>query len=321
VLDKTGTLTLGRLALIGAIPLGTASRESVLAFAAALERGSEHPIGRAILAEATGAAQVRAADVVYRPGKGIEARLNGRRVRLGSPAFARAINGRPLPTELLFAAAEVTVAVLADEQRYLALFTFGDKVRPGARRLVRELEAGGRTVCLLSGDRRETVAHVARELGIGTAVGEAGPEAKLAFVRDLQQRGAVVAMVGDGVNDAPVLGQAQVSIAMGGGTDLAHTSADMVLLADDLGRLSAAFDTARDTLRIIRQNLAWAAAYNALAIPLAVAGWITPLLAGIGMAASSLAVMGNALRLQGAGSAFPSFTQRGDPPALAMRRE
>ena len=186
-----------------------------------------------------------------------------------------------------------------------------------------ELEAGGRTVCLLSGDRRETVAHVARELGIGTVVGEAGPEAKLAFVRELQQRGAVVAMVGDGVNDAPVLGQAQVSIAMGGGTDLAHTSADMVLLTDDLGRLSAAFDTARDTLRIIRQNLAWAAAYNALAIPLAMAGWITPLLAGIGMAASSLAVVGNALRLQGAGagSAFPSFTQRGDPPALAMRRE
>jgi Cu2+-exporting ATPase len=237
-------------------------------------------------------------DVVNHPGLGIEGRMNGRRVRIGSPAFASGVNGRPLPNELLFAADEVTVAVLADEQGYLAMFTFGDRVRPGARQLVRELEAGGRTVCLLSGDRRATVEHVARELGIRTAVWESTPDFKLEYVRGLQARGAVVAMVGDGVNDAPVLAQAQLSIAMGGGTDLAHASADMVLVADDLFSLSAAFDTAGRAMRIIRQNLAWAAAYNAVAIPLAVAGLVTPVVAGVGMALSSLAVVANALRLQ-----------------------
>ena len=321
VLDKTGTLTLGRLALIGTIPLGGAAREAALALAAALERGSEHPVARALRAETPGAAQVRVEDVVNHPGLGIEGRVNGRRVRIGSPAFASGVNGRPLPNELLFAADEVTVAVLADEQGYLAMFTFGDRVRPGARRLVRELEAGGRTVCLLSGDRRATVEHVARELGIRTAVWESTPDCKLAYVRGLQARGAVVAMVGDGVNDAPVLAQAQLSIAMGGGTDLAHASADMVLVADDLFRLSAAFDTAGRAMRIIRQNLAWAAAYNAVAIPLAVAGLVTPLVAGAGMALSSLAVVANALRLRPAAIAarLPPAARSAGGGALAAR--
>ena len=299
VLDKTGTLTWGRLSLIGVIPLGARGRAECLALAAALERGSEHPIARALGPAAEGLPPVTADDVVNHPGRGVEARVGRRRVRLGSPPFAFELAGRPLPEELIFAADDVSVVVLADDQGYLALLTLGDALRSGAGRLVQELEAAGKTICLLSGDRQRTVADVARRAGIDIAIGDAGPEAKLAFVRELQARGAVVAMVGDGVNDAPVLAQAQVSIAMGGGTDLAHASADMVLLADDIGRLAAAFATARDTLRIVRQNLAWAAVYNAVAIPLAAAGWVTPLAAGIGMAASSLAVVANALRLQG----------------------
>jgi Cu2+-exporting ATPase len=320
VFDKTGTLTQGRLSLIGIMPLGARSRDECLSLAAALEQGSEHPIAPPLIAAAAGLARVAAEDIRNHPGQGIEARVAGKRVRIGSTAFVADLVWKTLPDELVFAAADVTAVVLGDEDGYLALFTLGDALRPGARTLVRELETRGKTVCLLSGDRRETAAHIARELGIHTVAGEAGPEAKLAFVRALQSRGAVVTMVGDGINDAPVLGQAQVSIAMGSGTDLAHTSADMVLLADDLSRLSSAFDTARDTMRVIRQNLGWAAAYNAVAVPLAVAGWITPLAAGIGMAASSLAVVVNALRLRGAGGLFPSRSRSDDPPALAMRR-
>jgi Cu2+-exporting ATPase len=272
-----------------------------LALAAALERGSEHPVARALEGAAAGAPAAAAGEIRNHPGRGVEARVGGRRVRLGSPAFAAELANRTLPEELVFAPDDVTVVVLANEEGYLALLTLADAPRPGASRLVQELTAAGKTVCLLSGDRQRTVTDVARRTGIGVAVGDANPEAKLAFVRRLQAQGAIVAMVGDGVNDAPVLAQAQVSIAMGGGTDLAHTSADMVLLADDIGRLAAAFTTAREALRIIRQNLAWAGAYNAVAIPLAAAGWVTPLLAGVGMAASSLAVVVNALRLQGRG--------------------
>jgi Cu2+-exporting ATPase len=319
VFDKTGTLTWGRLSLIGVIPLGARGREECLALAAALERGSEHPIARALVPSAAGLPPATVEEIRNHSGRGVEARAGGRRVRVGSPAFASELAGRPLPDELIFAADDVTVVVLADDQGYLALLTLGDALRSGVSRLVHELEAAGKTVCLLSGDRQRTVADVARRAGIGTAVGDAGPEAKLAYVRALQARGAVVAMVGDGVNDAPVLAQAQVSIAMGCGTDLAHDSADMVLLADDIGRLAAAFATARDALRIIQQNLAWAAAYNAVAIPLAAAGWVTPLLAGIGMAASSLAVVANALRLQGHGAdtAPPPSAREASPQVQA----
>ena len=297
VFDKTGTLTRGRLSLVGVIPLGAAQGTECLALAAALERGAGHAIGRALVAAAGRLVLPAPVDIRNHPGRGVEAFIAGRRVRIGSVAFASELAGAP-PRELVFMADDVIVVALADESGYLALFTLRDAPRVGARWLVHELEVAGTRIALLSGDRRETVAHVARELGIPVAVGQADPEAKLAFVRNLQAGGAVVAMMGDGVNDAPVLSQAQVSLAMAGGTDLAQTSADMVVLGDDLGRVSAAFATARQTMKIIRQNLAWAAGYNAIAVPLAMAGLVTPLAAGIGMALSSLVVVLNALRLR-----------------------
>ena len=320
VFDKTGTLTRGRPSLTGVIPLGILGRDACVALAAALERGSEHPVARPFLAAAADLAPVTALEIRNHPGRGVEAVVNGRRVRIGSPAFAEELVGRPLPGQGVLAAGEANVVTLADEAGYLAFFALGDAPRPGAQRLVRGLEARGKAVCLLSGDRRETALHVARQLGIGAAVGEAVPESKLAFVRELQARGAVVAMVGDGINDAPVLAQAQVSIAMGGGTDLAHASADMVFLVDDLERLLDVFDLAQRTMGVIRQNLAWAAAYNVVAIPLAVAGWVTPLIAGTGMALSSLGVVANALRLlnvRRTGNRTP--VAQAEPPLPVMR--
>jgi Cu2+-exporting ATPase len=299
--------------------LGTQTGEACLSLAAALERGSEHPIARAILTAAASPGAASLAELRNYPGRGIEARINGDRVRIGSPAFVSELSSRPLPAERPMAADDSPAVLLGDERGYLALFTFADAVRPGAGWMVRELEARGMTVCLLSGDRRATVTHVGRKLGIATVAGEAGPEAKLAFVQDLQARGARVAMVGDGINDAPVLARAQVSIAMGSATDLAHASADMVLVGDDLARLPAAFDIARTTMHIIRQNLAWAVAYNAVAIPLAAGGLITPLIAGAGMAVSSLVVVLNALRLQAVSLPVepPADVRRHGDPAAA----
>ena len=300
VFDKTGTLTEGRMALVGVIPLAGAEREHCLmTLAARLESQSEHPIGRAIVAAAPHAANdnISVCDVRNVPGQGLEGRIAGQRLRIGTPGFVAELHGQALPEELLFVSDEVAVVALGDERGWLALFTLGDAPRRHARHLVHELRALGKTVCLLSGDRGARVARLARELGIETLRGDAVPQDKLEFVRTLQQRGAVVAMIGDGINDAPVLAQAQVSIALASGTRLAQTSADMVLMSEQLGVLLEAVCVARRTMRIIRQNLAWAVAYNAIALPLAVLGYVTPLVAAIGMSLSSLAVVLNALRL------------------------
>ncbi len=315
VFDKTGTLTEGRMALIDVIPLG-GERERCLALAARLESASEHPIGRAIVAAARKTQDGGAVrDLSNVPGEGVEARIDGQLLRIGTPRFVAALHGKALPAELTRVKDEVGVVALGDVNGWLALFTLGDPLRRHARLLVRELQALGATVCLLSGDRAAQVAHLARELGIARAYGDATPQGKLEFVRALQQQGAVVAMIGDGVNDAPVLAQAQVSVALAGGTRLAQISADMVLMSERLDALLDAVRTARRTLRVIRQNLAWAVVYNAVALPLAVLGHVTPLVAGVGMSLSSLAVVLNALRLL-----RPSDPQPVADPAAACAR-
>jgi Cu2+-exporting ATPase len=191
-----------------------------------------------------------------------------------------------------------TVIALGDTNGWLALFRFGDDVRDEAKALISGLRRDGRKVSLLTGDALPVATKVAALLGIDDVQAGVSPETKHAYVRSLQENGEVVAMVGDGVNDAPVLAQAQVSVAMGGGTQLARAQADLVLLSENLGHLLDGVFVARRTLKVIRQNLAWSFAYNFVALPLAMLGFVTPWMAGIGMSGSSLLVVLNSLRLQ-----------------------
>ena len=181
---------------------------------------------------------------------------------------------------------------------WLALFRLGDAIRPEASALIAALRADGRRVTLLTGDARPVAERVAQALGIDDVRAEVSPQGKHDFVAGLQAAGAVVAMVGDGINDAPVLAKAQVSVAMGGGAQLARTQADLVLLSENLDHLRHGYRLARRALRVIRQNLWWSFAYNFVALPLAMVGLVTPWMAGIGMSGSSLLVVMNSLRLQ-----------------------
>ncbi len=296
IFDKTGTLTFGRPQVVAVETVGGMEVRHGLALAAALERGSEHPVGRA-LAEAADEMVPAATDVHNSPGSGIEGWIESRRYRVGRPEFVAALNQSAVAGRADLDAASTWVA-LGDETGLLAWFQLTDTLRPGAAVTVAALLVRGLAVELLSGDRPEAVAHIAREAGITTAAGGMSPQDKLERLRELQRQGAVVAMVGDGVNDAPVLAAAQVSMAMGSGTQLAHATADMVLLSEKLEHLVGGVDMARRTLTIMRENFAWALGYNLVALPLAAGGWLTPWMSAIGMSFSSLLVVVNALRLR-----------------------
>jgi Cu2+-exporting ATPase len=305
VFDKTGTLTLGRLKLSGMETSGL-DRDRALAIAAALDRASEHPVARILVA--AGDAGLRADGVRATPGQGMEGRVEGRRYRVGNAAYVAELGGRAAPPE----SGTGTRVVLGDESGWLAWFELEDEVRSEAGNVVQQLEALGVEVELLSGDARGVVTRVAGTLGIERYQGEARPWEKLSYIQELQAQGEIVAMVGDGVNDAPVLAAAQISLAMGGGAQLAHASADMVLLSERLSHLVDGLRMARRTRKVIRQNLAWAVMYNLLAVPLAAAGMVPPWAAALGMSLSSLVVVINALRLRAA------RPEAGSPPvALA----
>ncbi len=296
VFDKTGTLTEGEPRLVAVTPLGRDDEPRCRALAAALARPSSHPLDRAIARAAPDAAIAGARDHASVPGDGVEAWVGDRRLRMGRAGFVAALHQHPVPT--LEADDSVTTVWLGDPTGWIAALRLGDALRSDAHAAVAVLRARGIALHLLTGDADSIAQRVARSLGIAHVEAQASPARKLAYVRELQSRGARVAMVGDGINDAPGMGQADVSIAMGGGADLAQVRADAVLLSNSLADLAAAAQIARRTRAVIRQNLAWALAYNAIVIPLAFAGAVTPLLAGVAMSASSLLVVANALRLR-----------------------
>jgi Cu2+-exporting ATPase len=295
VFDKTGTLTAGRIALQETITLRDGAGRDALDVAAALEAGAQHPVGQALRQAAAPA--VPASDVVRTPGQGVEGQVAGVRYRLGQPEFTAVLHGQPLPPPLRNIRPDQMVVALSDARGWIAAFLLADAPREGAIRLVADLRELGLEIVLLSGDRAESVRHWAGLLGIAAAEGGASPARKREAIAELQGRGAIVAMVGDGANDSAALGVAHVSIALGGGARLAQTGADMIWLGDDLAGLARSVRMARRTMRIVRQNLTWAFFYNITFIPLAVAGHIGPWLAGLGMSASSLFVVMNALRL------------------------
>jgi P-type Cu2+ transporter len=284
--DKTGTLSLGRPRLehVTAYGLG---HDAALATAAALERTSAHPLAQAFAAVAAAPAE----DIAVQPGCGVEGRVGAVRYRIGTAAFVAALAG-PRPAQI----AEAGVH-LGSAGGWLARFAIGDALRPGAAEVVRELESLGLAPRIASGDHAEAVGAAAASLGIRRWQARLLPADKLALVERLRAEGGRVLAVGDGVNDAPTLRAASVSLALGTGSALAQASADLVALRGELGTLPLAVRTARRTTAIIRQNLVWSAGYNLVALPVAALGWVPPWLAAIGMSASSLLVVLNALRL------------------------
>lgn len=290
VMDKTGTLTTGEISLTGTTTLADVEEAQCLAIARAMEAQSEHPIARAFRLPTDNITVLPSArEITPVIGHGITALVNGVRYRIGSarwlgldPAQER---GRGL------------AIYLADEQKVLARFNLEDTLRPDARALIAAFKAAGLQTTVLTGDSSLQADEIARELGVDELVKGVSPDGKLAYLKAREARGDISIMVGDGINDAPVLAGAHASFAMAGGTDLAKNSADAILLADDLSRLLEARVLAMRTRKIIIENFAWSIGYNLLVLPLAACGWLPPYLAAAGMSLSSLIVVTNSMRL------------------------
>ena len=325
VMDKTGTLTQGKPTLKGLVTANRESADEVLRLAASAERGSEHPLGQAVVdaARERGLALTEPVDFQALPGQGVSAVVEGRRVLLGN---ARLMTQRGVEVEVLakeggkLAGVGLTAIFVAVDGQLAGFIGLGDSLKAGSKAAVDKLRRMGLRVVMLTGDNRRVAEAIAGDLGVDEVVAEVLPDQKANELIRLQKKGHSVGMVGDGINDAPALAQADVGIAVGSGTDVAIETADVTLMSGDLGGVSVAIELSRRTMRTIKQNLFWAFAYNVALIPVAAGvlyavfgqsgvpawlapvlgenGFLNPMLAALAMAASSVTVVSNSLRLR-----------------------
>jgi Cu+-exporting ATPase len=320
VLDKTGTVTTGAMAVTAVVVAEGVDVTRARQLLGALEGASEHPIARAIATEARAVVGALPAVTEFenQPGRGVVGVVNGTRVVAGQPAWLAAegfASDANLDAVIIDARAEgSTVIVAAWDGAQRVAVVVADTLRPTARLAVDELRGLGLTPVLLTGDHHAVAQRVARDVGIDTVIADVLPAGKVAAIRELQHQGHVVAMVGDGVNDAAALAQSDLGIAMGGGADAAIEAGDLTLVRADLRDVPDAIRLARQTLRTIKGNLFWAFAYNVAAIPLAAFGFLNPMIAGAAMAGSSVFVVTNSLRLR-------SFRGHGPAPAAIAASE
>jgi Cu+-exporting ATPase len=302
VVDKTGTITHGKMAVTDVHPAPGVTEEELLTDAGSLEDLSEHPIAVAI------AVAARARDIGLRlvdgfestPGMGVRGRIDGREVAAGRPSFLGIDPGESLATtgERLESEGKTVVWISGGAGEPRGLIAVADTIKPTARRAIERLHSLGLNTVMITGDNETTATAIARTVGIDRVIAGVMPEDKVAEVKALQARGERVAMIGDGINDAPALAQAELGIAIGTGSDVAIEAADITLVGGDPMLAATGIDLSRRTLRAIKQNLFWAFGYNVAAIPLAAFGLLDPMIAAAAMAFSSVSVVLNALRLK-----------------------
>jgi Cu+-exporting ATPase len=311
VLDKTGTITTGRAELTDVTSLGEISESELLSIVASVERKSEHSLAAAIVrgAEARGLDIPPASDFRALPGQGVEAKVAGRFVLIGNSRLMaeEPIDLKPVEAALeSFAAEGKTPMLAAINGRIAGIVAVADRVKPESKQAIATLKRMGLDVVMVTGDNRRTAEAIAREVGIERVIAEVLPAEKVEEIKRLRAEGKMVAMVGDGINDAPALAEADVGIAIDTGSDIAIEAADITLLRGDLRGVATAIALSNATIRTVKQNLFWAFVYNVIGIPLAagvfypIIGWLlSPVIASAAMSLSSVSVLTNSLRLRG----------------------